>query len=156
MPTQSGRTPHPYFPRDLVLDHYVANTNSVLHTLLHVSIAFLAIVVLTVVLGYPKQHSTLHGASKRLTFFWFTLCGLIHIFFEGYFGLFHAILAGDNSPMGQVRKEYALSVSRYLSSDPFVLMTERITIVSRSVNMDFLGDGLHRLLKDSELSPCCA
>ncbi|KAF8940048.1 Emopamil-binding protein [Dissophora ornata] len=127
MESVAPRTNHPYYPRDLVLDHYVANTNSVLKTLSHVFVAFTTIVLLTVALAYRKRHSTLTGRVDQLTFFWFILCGLIHIMFEGYFGIYHATLAGDQSTVAQAWKEYALSDSRYLSSDTFVLVTERIT-----------------------------
>lgn len=130
MTNASTRTPHPYYPRDLVLDHYVPNTNSVVKSLGHVLIAFSTIVCLTIALARPKRHSTLQHPGDRLTFFWFVLCGLIHTLFEGYFGIHHATLAGDQSPVGQVWKEYALSDSRYLTSDSFVLVVERITTVS--------------------------
>lgn len=134
MTTGSARTPHPYYPRDLVLDHYVPNTNSVVKSLGHVLIAFSTIVCLTTALVRPKRHTTLQHLEDRLTFFWFILCGLIHTLFEGYFGIHHATLAGDQSPVGQVWKEYALSDSRYLTSDSFVLVVERITTVSAVVH----------------------
>ncbi|KAK3825742.1 MAG: EBP domain protein [Benniella sp.] len=127
MTSTPGRTPHPYYPRDLVLEHYVPNTNSVVKSLGHVLLAFSTVVCLALALGRPKRHTTLQHFEDRLTFFWFVLCGLLHILFEGYFGINHATLAGDLSPVAQVWKEYALSDSRYLSSDPFVLVVERIT-----------------------------
>ncbi|KAF9917563.1 hypothetical protein BX616_000611 [Lobosporangium transversale] len=126
---ESIRTPHPYFPENLVLDHYVPNTNSVFLTLSYVSITFIFITLVTIALGYPKRHSCLSSIGDRLAFFWFILCVFLHIFFEGYFGLYHKTLAGDNSPVAQVWKEYALSDSRYLSSDTFVLIAELVTII---------------------------
>ncbi|KAF9181532.1 hypothetical protein BGZ51_004954 [Haplosporangium sp. Z 767] len=120
---------HPYYPQDLVLNHYVSNTNSVALTLVYVSLAFIAIVFLASALAYPRRHSTLQSSGDRLVFFWFILNGFLHLVFEGYFGINHATLAADQSPIGQVWKEYALSDSRYLSSDTFVLITERITIL---------------------------
>ncbi|KAG0302787.1 hypothetical protein BGZ98_007223 [Dissophora globulifera] len=127
MQNLTAKTPHPYYPQDLVLNHYIANTHSVLETLSHVLIAFSAVVVLAAMLGYQRRQSTLSGIANQLTFFWFILCGMLHTTFEGYFGIYHATLAGDVSPVAQVWKEYALSDSRYLSSDPFVLIVERIT-----------------------------
>ncbi|KAF9107713.1 hypothetical protein BGX29_005230 [Mortierella sp. GBA35] len=127
MATPIIRTPHPYYPRDLVLDHYVPNTNTVIQTLFYVSFAFLSTVGLVCLLGSPRRHSTLQAPWERFAFFWFILCGTMHILFEGYFGIYHATLAGDTSPVGQVWKEYAISDSRYLSSDSFVRTVEAIT-----------------------------
>ena len=55
--------------------------------------------------------------------------GCIHLFFEGYFALNHARMAGMQDLFGQLWKEYALSDSRYLTSDPFVLCMETVTAV---------------------------
>ncbi|CAK7265384.1 hypothetical protein SEPCBS119000_001485 [Sporothrix epigloea] len=57
------------------------------------------------------------------------MCGGLHWFFEGYFVLHHASLAGDQSLRAQLWKEYALSDSRYLTSDPFMLCVEGLTVV---------------------------
>jgi len=65
--------------------------------------------------------------SDRLTLCWFFLCGLIHCFFEGYFALNHARMGNAKDLFGQLWKEYALSDSRYLTSDPFTLWMETIT-----------------------------
>ncbi|KAF9549327.1 hypothetical protein EC957_004241 [Mortierella hygrophila] len=124
------RTPHPYYPQDLVLDHYVPNTNTVFHTLVYVSIGFLTILVLTILLGYPRRNSTLEPLSEKFAFFWFILCANLHLGFEGYYGIYHATLAGDNSPVAQVWKEYAISDSRYLTSDSFVRVVEAITTLA--------------------------
>jgi hypothetical protein len=74
--------------------------------------------------------------------------GSIHLFFEGtnqsdtvmpgamalmeeagYFAYNHTRMAGMNDFFGQCWKEYSLSDSRYLTSDPFVLCMETITAV---------------------------
>ncbi|KAI9294461.1 Emopamil-binding protein [Neoconidiobolus thromboides FSU 785] len=65
--------------------------------------------------------------SHQLAFLWFLASGSIHFFFEGYFTVFHKTLAGHSTLFGELWKEYALSDSRYLSSDPFVLFMEAIT-----------------------------
>lgn len=49
-------------------------------------------------------------------------------FEPGYFVLNHATLAGSQSLPAQLWKEYALSDSRYLTSDPFTLCVEGITV----------------------------
>lgn len=122
-------TPHPYYPQDLILNHYVANTNTVFHTLVYVSIGFFAVLALVCVLGYPRRHSALGPLGEKVAFFWFILCATLHLGFEGYYDIYHATLAGDNSPIAQVWKEYALSDSRYLTSDSFVRVVEAITTV---------------------------
>lgn len=132
------RTPHPYYPQDLVFDHYVPNTNTVFHTLVYVFIGFFAILALTVILGYPLRNSTLAPLSEKFAFFWFILCAALHLGFEGYYGIYHATLAGDNSPVAQVWKEYAISDSRYLTSDSFVRVVEAITTVSFLLSYLFL------------------
>lgn len=126
----TAHTPHPYYPLDLVLDHYVPNTYSMKDTLTLLFSTFGAITIGSIALSYPKRHSTIKGLGNQLTFLWFFMCGFIHLFLEGYFGIYHATLAGDQSPLAQVWKEYSLSDSRYLSSDSFVLIMERITAVS--------------------------
>ncbi|RAL66453.1 hypothetical protein DID88_006143 [Monilinia fructigena] len=55
---------------------------------------------------------------------WFILTGSIHIFFEGYFVYNHARMASRTDFFGQLWKEYALSDSRYMSSDSFLLTIE--------------------------------
>ncbi|KAF9914994.1 hypothetical protein BX616_007150 [Lobosporangium transversale] len=121
------RIAHPYYPRDLLLNHYVANTNTMQETLVILFSGFGAIAVLALAISYQYRNSTLKGLGNQLTFLWFVMCGFIHLFFEGYFGVFHKTLAGDQFVFAQVWKEYSLSDSRYLTSDPFVLIMERIT-----------------------------
>ncbi|KAF9133890.1 hypothetical protein BGW39_008645, partial [Mortierella sp. 14UC] len=121
------RTPHPYYPRDLVLDHYVPNTNTVFQTLVLVSLGFLSVALLVLFLGYSRRHTTLALTKDKFAFFWFILSGVLNLFFEAYYEYNHATLAGDNHPVAQVWKEYALSDSRYLSSDSFVRVVETIT-----------------------------
>lgn len=51
----------------------------------------------------------------------------------GYYIIHHRDLAGHQSLFGQLWKEYALSDSRYLTSDPFMLCVETITVVWSSL-----------------------
>lgn len=53
--------------------------------------------------------------------------GTLHCFFEGYFVLHHKTVASRQDLFGQLWKEYALSDSRYLTSDTLVLCAESIT-----------------------------
>lgn len=48
---------------------------------------------------------------------------------KGYFVLNHAKLASSPDLFAQLWKEYALSDSRYLTSDPFMICVETITAV---------------------------
>ncbi|KAG9320481.1 hypothetical protein KVV02_002338 [Mortierella alpina] len=123
------RTPHPYYPQDLVLNHYVGNTYTVPQILACVSTAFSAVAAIAAALAYQQRHSTLKDRRAQWTFFWFFLCGMIHTVFEGYFGLHHVTIAGETSLLAQVWKEYALSDSRYMTSNTLVLIMERITIL---------------------------
>ncbi|KAL1839120.1 hypothetical protein VTJ49DRAFT_1851 [Mycothermus thermophilus] len=72
--------------------------------------------------------SGLSGADQ-FTVAWFSLCGFLHLFFEGYFVLNHATLASSQTLFSQLWKEYGLSDSRYLSSDPFMLCIEALTVL---------------------------
>lgn len=51
---------------------------------------------------------------------------------KGYFLYNHAALAGSQDLFAQLWKEYALSDSRYLTSDPFMLCVEAITVVCKT------------------------
>lgn len=44
--------------------------------------------------------------------------------------LYHDSLAGSQRLFAQLWKEYALSDSRYVTSDPFMLCIETLTVVS--------------------------
>lgn len=50
----------------------------------------------------------------------------------GYFVLHHKDMGGLQTFFAQLWKEYALSDSRYLTHDPFVLCVEAITVVCLS------------------------
>ncbi|GJJ73842.1 cholestenol Delta-isomerase [Entomortierella parvispora] len=125
--TAATRVPHPYYPLDLVLDNYVPNTNSMKETLTILFSTFGVITVGALVLAHGKRHSTLKGFASQSTFLWFTMCGFIHFFLEGYWGINHANIAADQTVFGQIWKEYSLSDSRYLSNDSFILIMENIT-----------------------------
>ena len=51
---------------------------------------------------------------------------------SGYFVYNHKWIGGMQDLFGQMWKEYALSDSRYLSQDPFVLCIETVTVVKLS------------------------
>lgn len=57
------------------------------------------------------------------------IAGCIHVFFEGYFVLNHTRMASMPDFFGQLWKEYALSDSRYMTSDTFLLVMESYTVI---------------------------
>jgi cholestenol Delta-isomerase len=66
---------------------------------------------------------------EEATVMWFSICGCIHIFFEGYFVLNAHQMGKMTDIFGQLWKEYTLSDSRYLAQDGFVWCVETMTVV---------------------------
>ncbi|KAF9977338.1 hypothetical protein BGZ73_006379 [Actinomortierella ambigua] len=109
------------------MDHYVPNTDSMEKTVGIVFAAFGVIMVGSLAVAYQRRNSTIRGIGGQLTFMWLVTCGFTHLILEGYYVIFNKTLAGLNSPLAQVWKEYSLADSRYLTSDPCVLGVEAIT-----------------------------
>lgn len=87
---------HPYFPRDAYLPHYKPNITSMAELL---GIFFGLILVLIVVLLLITKTKSL---GDRVKICWFVSSGLIHIILEGYFSLYHATLAGEDTYLAQM------------------------------------------------------
>ncbi|KAJ3293537.1 hypothetical protein HDU79_000238 [Rhizoclosmatium sp. JEL0117] len=68
-------------------------------------------------------------SPTRFLFVWWILCGSLHLFLEGYFISSYDTIAGDQTVIGAIWKEYAMSDSRYMTSDPFVVVIESLTVV---------------------------
>jgi cholestenol delta-isomerase len=117
---------HPYFPPSLDLPLYTPNHMDMSQILLVMFTLFVFLVSTSISVSSMNERITW---TDRWTFTWFILCGCIHLFLEGHFAYYHDTLVGDSSFLSQVWKEYALSDSRYLVSDPFVLSMETITAV---------------------------
>ncbi|KAL2271575.1 hypothetical protein VTJ83DRAFT_946 [Remersonia thermophila] len=122
---------HPYFPRTAAIQGYVPNAWP-----LPVILGAFGGLIGAFVLGWLALAAWLSSGSKpglsradRAAVAWFSLCGFLHLFFEGYFVLNHATLASSQSLFSQLWKEYALSDSRYMSSDPFMLCIESLTVL---------------------------
>ncbi|KAL0930934.1 ebp domain-containing protein [Colletotrichum truncatum] len=125
--TASAAVPaHPYYPIVAPLWHYTVNQTPVAMLL----IAFGGILALCVSMAVVSAKRALPSLSKadQLTVAWFALCGFLHCFFEAYFIIYHESLASLQTLFGQLWKEYALSDSRYLTSDPFMLCVESFTV----------------------------
>ena len=130
---------HPYYPVDALIPNFVANNDPISVTALQFIIGLNSILGLVgVLVRYIRP-----TISRRdlLTVFWFSLCtlqliipqfysvllpnivvaGTLHCIFEGYFVTHYNSIAQSQNIFAQLWKEYALSDSRYLSSDTFVL-----------------------------------
>ncbi|EAQ91049.1 hypothetical protein CHGG_02984 [Chaetomium globosum CBS 148.51] len=130
MQDHAGSSPqgHPYFPQDAIIPGYAPNSTPLLGIL-----AAFGGIIGVFVLGCVALATWYSPALKRadqLTVAWFALCGFLHLFFEGYFVLNHATIASSQSLFAQLWKEYALSDSRYLTSDPFMLCIESLTVLT--------------------------
>ncbi|KAL2107249.1 hypothetical protein VUR80DRAFT_5513 [Thermomyces stellatus] len=118
---------HPYSPASAPLPHYVENELP-----LPVVVGSLAVMLAAVALGSAGLAARLNprlGLAEKCTVAWFCICGFLHCFFEGYFVLNHASLAGQQTIFAQLWKEYSLSDSRYLTSDPFMISVETVTVL---------------------------
>ncbi|KAI2636404.1 Emopamil binding protein-domain-containing protein [Hypomontagnella submonticulosa] len=118
--------PHPYYPVGVAIPAYAPNEAPV-----PVLLASLAGMLGFALLGASavalKMNPRLTKSNLAL-FCWFVMNGCLHCFFEGYFVLNHATVASSQDVAAQLWKEYALSDSRYLTSDFFMLSVESITV----------------------------
>ncbi|KAK1965785.1 emopamil binding protein [Colletotrichum sublineola] len=109
---------HPYYPVNAGLPHYVANEAPFLQLLVAFGVT-IAIVVVAVLMVARRIHPEM-ATSDQLLVSWFALW---------YFIWNHRRLASMQTLFAQLWKEYALSDSRYLTSDPFMLCVESFTVV---------------------------
>lgn len=119
---------HPYYPLEIeITGGYLANEWSV-PTLLALFSAGCAGIFTVTHLIVTRIRPNL-PTSELLTILWLVLSGCIHAFLEGYYVYNFRAMGGLQDLFGQLWKEYALSDSRYLTKDPFVLCMEVITAV---------------------------
>jgi cholestenol delta-isomerase len=118
---------HPYYPIEKDIVGYLANTSGTFDLVLKFAAGCVAIFGVTYVL--VKRTRPNASTGDLATIMWFVLCGFIHSFFEGYFAYNFRNMGGMNDLFGQLWKEYALSDSRYLTQDAFVLCMETVTAV---------------------------
>jgi len=119
---------HPYYPLNAEIVGYLANEFSVMKLLVCFGSGVAVIFALTLMV-VGRVGPRLSWGDKG-TVLWFVLSGFIHFFFEGYFVLNHTRMGPAMDLFGQLWKEYSMSDSRYLTSDPFVLCMETITAVA--------------------------
>ncbi|KAI0408650.1 Emopamil binding protein-domain-containing protein [Xylaria palmicola] len=125
-PTMPPEPTHPYHPLGVHIPAYEANDAPV-PVLLAALAGTLGFAVLGAALVARRLNPRL-GASGLAVFAWFVMNACLHCVFEGYFVLNHASVASSQSLLAQLWKEYALSDSRYLTSDFFMLSVESITV----------------------------
>ena len=118
---------HPYYPQSLSIPHFVPQ-NVPMEKILFTFFSGLLILTFVFLSVYARRPSK--GAPAYLAL-WFFMCGLIHTFVEGYFVATNATIAGDTTFLANLWKEYAKSDSRYMISDPTVLLIEGITAVRK-------------------------
>ncbi|GAD94330.1 EBP domain-containing protein [Paecilomyces variotii No. 5] len=125
--SQSPHHSHPYYPPEAELAGYLANEYSVLRLLVYFAIGCASVLGTALVVATHVRPSM--NRADRFAILWFVLSGSLHCFFEGYFVVNHAHMAAAQDLFGQLWKEYSLSDSRYLNSDPIVLCMETITVM---------------------------
>ncbi|PQE32087.1 hypothetical protein CJF32_00001681 [Rutstroemia sp. NJR-2017a WRK4] len=109
---------HPYYPLEIEIASYLANEWTV-HTLLTVFFGGCAVLFFCTRAFVAKRYPDL-PSSEKAAIWWLVLC---------YFSLNHTRMGESQELFGQLWKEYALSDSRYLTSDPFVLCMETVTAI---------------------------
>ncbi|KAI2630877.1 EBP-domain-containing protein [Hypoxylon sp. NC1633] len=116
---------HPYYPLGVTIPAYAPNETPV-PVLLAALAGMLGFALLGASAVALKANPTLTKSNIALLC-WFVMNGCLHCFFEGYFVLNHTTIASSQNILAQLWKEYALSDSRYLTSDFFMLSVESIT-----------------------------
>ncbi|KAJ2753694.1 hypothetical protein GGH94_003637 [Coemansia aciculifera] len=118
---------HPYYPQNVPIPHYVVSKLDMGQAFLTLGSAIAAIMVVSGLL-IGRARNTLSCKDKFIVV-WMLVCAGIHIVLEGYFSFNHGTLAGKQTIMADLWREYAHSDSRYLTSDPFTVIMEGITAV---------------------------
>ncbi|OAQ98002.1 hypothetical protein LLEC1_05697 [Akanthomyces lecanii] len=137
---------HSYYPPSVAIDGYVANTLSTVQ-ILGIFASTLASVLLPCFLLIRRARQSL-STAETASALWFVLCGVIHLGLEGMFcflflhvshhRLFDILpfchyarhehhIGASSHVLSQLWKEYALSDSRYLTRNSFMVCMEAIT-----------------------------
>ncbi|PMD50243.1 Emopamil-binding protein [Hyaloscypha bicolor E] len=120
---------HPYYPEGVLLsEEFIGNTWSV-PTLILTFATGCALLLFVTFVAVRHANPALKPPDQWKVL-WFVLTGSIHVFFEGYFVYNHSRMPSMQDFFGQLWKEYALSDSRYMSSDSLVLCTESLTVLT--------------------------
>ncbi|KAJ7317525.1 hypothetical protein JRQ81_003687 [Phrynocephalus forsythii] len=120
--------PHPYWPRDLKLPHYIPNDRPMWQILAFLfSVSGTLLILTWLASGWRSRTTPALGTWRSLAVSWFAVCGFIHGVIEGWFSLYHMEIPGDQSFLSQLWKEYAKGDSRYIIGDNFTVCMETIT-----------------------------
>ncbi|KUJ10227.1 Emopamil-binding protein, partial [Mollisia scopiformis] len=120
---------HPYYPQDIILSGKSFEPNELTVTTLIIGFATgLTLLLGSILLLVRRVHPRLPTTDVGLVL-WFVMSGTIHLFFESFFVLHNSQIAGMQTLFAQLWKEYALSDSRYMFSDPLVLCMETWTVI---------------------------
>ncbi|KAK4943398.1 hypothetical protein LTR10_017072 [Elasticomyces elasticus] len=109
---------HPFYPVGVEIANFIANDKTV-GQLLGVFAAG-CVVILSATWFLASKAAPQLNKKDKLVVLWFCL---------SYFSYNHTRMGGAQDLFGQMWKEYAMSDSRYLTSDPFVLCMETVTAV---------------------------
>ncbi|KAM0474382.1 hypothetical protein ACHAPX_007719 [Trichoderma viride] len=115
---------HPYYPLGVSVPNYTPNDSPLIHSLPAFGALIGAVIVSALLLTGSRRHVR---PIDRFAASWFALCGFLHVAFEGYYIHHRKEISGMNTLFAQLWKEYALSDSRYLTSDVFTVCVETIT-----------------------------
>ncbi|KAI8898317.1 Emopamil-binding protein [Globomyces pollinis-pini] len=113
---------HPYYPLDLELPTYVPNTHSMEFILLVFFAGLVATIYFANNILVPHQ-----SLSRRLTFIWILVSGIIHTTIEAYYVVNVYDLPSQTNYFADLHKEYSKSDSRYLTQNSFVWAVEFLT-----------------------------
>ncbi|KAI8975504.1 Emopamil-binding protein, partial [Mycotypha africana] len=116
-------TTHPYYPVDLIIPNYIPTQRTTLEILVAVGVIF------TLLLSLCYYSVTSETTSvKRFT--WFTICGLLHLGFEGYWLYNKDSIAIKTDLLGEMWKEYARGDSRYMVADELLFIWGPLCCIS--------------------------
>ncbi|PNY27073.1 3-beta-hydroxysteroid-Delta(8), Delta(7)-isomerase [Tolypocladium capitatum] len=117
--------PHPYFPPAAIIPGFAPNESSLTRLLPLFGCTVAAVVAAAYCLAL-RSRSRLRPVD-RFAAAWFALCESLRLH-QGYYIYNRTSVAGLQDPFAQLWKEYALSDSRYLTSDIFTVCVETITV----------------------------
>jgi cholestenol Delta-isomerase len=118
---------HPYSPLTAHLPTYTPNDRPVSELL--IKFGGTAAVLLATTWVLLRRWKPQLSSTDKATTMWFVVTGFLHIIFEGYFVYNCHRMPEQMDILGQLWKEYALSDSRYLTTDTFVLSIETLTVL---------------------------
>ncbi|KAJ1959311.1 hypothetical protein GGI12_004400 [Dipsacomyces acuminosporus] len=123
----SAPVTHPYYPRDHPIPHYAPSQLSMIQSLATVGGASMLLAIVGGVL--ISRTRTPLTCKDKFVVMWMLVCTGIHMVLEGYFTFNHKHLAGMQTVLADLWREYSHSDSRYLISDPFTVIMEGITAI---------------------------